>query len=150
MKIEDLNLSDKERKYFDDALMARNNAFIKKHKIDYLDDLAIKTAVCRFLFSKYSGKDYPQYLAYTFHPEMFYTAAANGKSLKDTIDKNNQNKKLSQGFLTCFIGDPNKYFITRSPIQWGGKVPVDFSATKAKKYYDKYANKGRILDPCAG
>ena len=103
-----------------------------------------------FLQSKYHNKEYPRHCSLAFHKHQFLT---NGDlySVHEGLDRvaNNQIKPERLIFVTG--ENPKMNNITGGSLAFSGaRLTLDFPANLAEKIINKYADGGKVLDPCFG
>jgi len=118
----------------------------------------LTAGLCRakFLKAKYTGADYPSYLANYFTPEKSNTSAgSHKKGLIDVLRDIKDGKSAGVKGLRTFSEDGIlNVIITKGsyPIA-GSSMCLDFPSKLARSLYDEFSPQGRpprVLDPCHG
>ena len=106
-------------------------------------------AQIQFLKSKYYGAKYQRKNSLIFTPKQFKTSA-NKLSYYDQLIESKTKDAGIAGFRTVSNdGNLTAIFSKSYPIA-GSRMPLDFPVEIARDLISKYANKGRVLDPCHG
>lgn len=106
-------------------------------------------AQIQFLKAKYYGAKYQRKNSLIFTPMQFKTSA-NEKSYYDQLIESKTKDAGIAGFrVVSNDGNLTAIFGTSYPI-CGARMPLDFPVEIARDLISKYANKGRVLDPCHG
>ena len=106
-------------------------------------------AQIQFLKAKYYGAKYQRKNSLIFTPMQFKTSA-NSKSYYDQLIESKTKDAGIAGFRTV-SNDGNLTAIFGSSYPIGvARMPLDFPVEIARDLISKYANKGRVLDPCHG
>lgn len=107
-------------------------------------------AKIKFLNSLYKNKDYPRHCSLAFHKHQFIT---NGDlySVYEGLDRVANGKIKAERLIFCTGDNPNLSNLVSGSLPFtGSRMALDFPAMLAKKIINKYAKKGKVLDPCFG
>lgn len=158
--VEDDDLSDNEYLSINEELfdkfnrkagcMALRSIMEKYNKVGW-QFISEGGALLNFINFCYSTKDYRRFNAIAFHPNIEKTANGNHKNIIDEYRLEAESESKINGYLFATSnGQQNTALYCSSQAVQGEKRVLDFPASLARHYMNKYADGGRVLDPCAG
>ena len=107
-------------------------------------------AKIKFLQAKYYKKEYPRHCSFAFHTHQFITAGSQHSAYEGLCRiANNQTKPERLMFITEENPIMNKLYGSSLAFA-SARLPLDFPANLAQKIINKYADGGKVLDPCFG
>lgn len=106
-------------------------------------------AQIQFLKAKYYGAKYQRKNSLIFTPMQFKTSAQKRSYYDQLIESKTKDAGIAGFRAVSNDGNLTAIFGTSYPIG-GARMPLDFPVEIARDLISKYANKGRVLDPCHG
>ena len=155
-EINKISLTDEQNQNFNNVfieyvkdILENQDLLLQKGIFD--TDITKPAAEINFLRSLYFGESYPRSSNLAFHPHILNIIAGSSDSLRSGLEKIVSGEIKPERIRFIFGDKSSISSLYTCHVPFGSaRAPADFPADLAKKLYNDYGNKGKVLDMCHG